>query len=119
MNKGQKLHAWASLVSDNSTDTTADAYVNNASVLGAGVLFEQNRAWWSAYWPQSFITIPLTRLESFYYLQMYRFVASDRVTLHGLDGAFGPSGMTNLWPDDVWDMNEEVANPNPNPSSHL
>ena len=23
-------------------------------------------------------------------------------------GAFGPSGMFDLWPDDVWDMNEQV-----------
>lgn len=32
----------------------------------------------------------------------YRFAASDRVGLHGLMGAFGPSGMFNYWSDDVW-----------------
>eukprot|EP01047_Picozoa_sp_COSAG01_P016596 COSAG01_NODE_855_length_13088_cov_13.421511_16_plen_41_part_00 len=39
---------------------------------------------------------------------MYRFPSSDRVGLHGLMGAFGPSNMFDLWPDDVWDMNEEL-----------
>ena len=43
------------------------------------------------------------------HLEMFRFPASDRVTLHGLMGAFGPTGNYNLWPDDVWDMNEQVA----------
>ena len=37
-----------------------------------------------------------------------RFPASDRVVLHGLMGAFGPTDNYNLWPDDVWDMNEQV-----------
>ena len=38
----------------------------------------------------------------------YRFAASDRVSLHGLMGAFGPDGIFNLWPDYVWDMNQQV-----------
>ena len=33
----------------------------------------------------------------------YRFVSSDRVGLHGLMGAFGPTGNNNFWGDDVWD----------------
>ena len=39
---------------------------------------------------------------------MFRFPASDRVVLQGLMGAFGPTDNYNLWPDDVWDMNEQV-----------
>eukprot|EP01043_Picozoa_sp_COSAG02_P046603 COSAG02_NODE_4375_length_5437_cov_7.337580_9_plen_70_part_00 len=43
------------------------------------------------------MTLPVTRAEGFYYTQMYRFVSSDRVGLHGLMGAFGPTGNYNFW----------------------
>ena len=73
-------------------------------------LLARSTVWWDAYWPQSFVALPsvVTRVEGFYYAQMHRFPASDRVVLHGLMGAFGPTDNYNLWPDDVWDMNEQV-----------
>ena len=82
--------------------------VNAGAQLGIAALAVRHKAWWAAYWPQSFVSLPVTRLEGYYYTEMYRFVSSDRIGLHGLMGAFGPSGMFDLWPDDVWDMNEEV-----------
>jgi alpha-L-fucosidase 2 len=68
-------------------------------------MLAEHRAWWANYWPRSFVSLPITRVEGFYYTEMYRFPSSDRVGLHGLMGAFGPSSMFDLWPDDVWDMN--------------
>ena len=84
------------------------AAVNGAAAAGVAALYAQHAAWWAAYWPLSFVSLPVTRLEGYYYAEMYRFTSSDRVGLHGLMGSFGPSGMFNLWPDDVWDMNEQV-----------
>jgi hypothetical protein len=82
--------------------------VNGGAARGAAAAFEVHKRWWAAYWPQSFVSLPITRIEGYYYSQMYRFPSSDRIGLHGLMGAFGPSGMFDLWPDDVWDMNEQV-----------
>ena len=70
--------------------------------------YESHRVWWLSYWNSSFVTIPDPLVEENYYTQLYRFASSDRVTLHGLDGDFGPTKNPNVWPDDVWDMNEEV-----------
>jgi hypothetical protein len=109
--------------SSTSTSTSSNAPPTNSSVAVTAVVsavqsvhsvqdlervWQDHSAWWASYWPQSFVTIPVTRLEGYYYTQMYRFVSSDRVGLHGLMGAFGPSSMFNLWSDDVWDMNEQV-----------
>ena len=69
--------------------------ITSAQELSA--VWVAHAAWWASYWPQSFVTIPTTRVEGYYWTQLYRFVSSDRVGLHGLMGAFGPSDMFNLW----------------------
>ncbi len=86
---------------------------SSASRAGAAAAREAHLAWWhDEYWPSgAFVSVPDTRLEAMYVQQVQRFAASQRVGLHGLVGAFGPSGpdrMSTLWPDEVWDMNEQV-----------
>mmetsp|Transcript_164734 Transcript_164734/g.528496 ORF Transcript_164734/g.528496 Transcript_164734/m.528496 type:complete len:965 (-) Transcript_164734:486-3380(-) len=82
--------------------------VRRAAGVGQDALWSRHAQWWAEYWPQSFVSVPVTRVEGFYYTQMYRFPSSDRVLLHGLMGAFGPTENFNLWRDYVWDMNEQV-----------
>lgn len=41
------------------------AGINAAAGRGAVVAFEQHKAWWSAYWPQSFVSLPITRIEGY------------------------------------------------------
>lgn len=80
-----------------ATAADAAAVANAAASTGRSALLEASTAWWRGYWEQSFVTLPITRAEGFYYTQMYRFVSSDRVGLHGLMGAFGPTGNFNFW----------------------
>jgi alpha-L-fucosidase 2 len=61
----------------------AAAAATAAAAKGRAELLAASTAWWRAYWEQSFVTLPVTRAEGFYYTQMYRFVSSDRVGLHG------------------------------------
>ena len=103
---GRKLVAFASVQAQG--DTPAALVVAQAAKADLGAMLQRHTKWWQAYWSQSFITVPVTRVEAMYYVQMYRFPASDRVVLQGLMGAFGPTDNYNLWPDDVWDMNEQV-----------
>ena len=46
------------------------AGVNAAAARGVSVAFESHKAWWAAYWPQSFVSLPITRIEGYYYSQM-------------------------------------------------
>ena len=80
-----------------ATSAQATAIATTAASTGRSALLGASTAWWKAYWEQSFVTLPVTRAEGFYYTQMYRFVSSDRVGLHGLMGAFGPTGNFNFW----------------------
>lgn len=86
----------------------ATAIVSLAHRIGHRDLLRKHIQWWEQYWPQSFVSIPVTPLEGLYYVQMYRFPSSQRELLHGLMGAFGPTGNYNLWGDYVFDMNEQV-----------
>jgi len=69
----------ASVVASN----VSQARYNVAAGLAQGrvALLARSRMWWGNYWPQSFVSLPVTRLEGYYYTQMYRFPAADRVDL--------------------------------------
>lgn len=57
-----------------------------------------HQAWWAEYWTRSYLTIPDARLESLYYIEMYKLGCSSRpgkypATLQGLwtlDGGMPP-----------------------------
>ena len=42
----------------------ADA-VNMAAARGVDAAFEAHKGWWAAYWPQSFVSLPVTRIEGY------------------------------------------------------
>ncbi len=49
---------------------SASQLVAQAAALGGySALLAASEAWWQAYWPQSFVSLPVTRLESMYVLQ--------------------------------------------------
>jgi hypothetical protein len=96
---GSNNHTVLTVFASVVTTTVQDAAAVVAAAVQQGWESERARsaAWWTAFWPQAFVTLPTTRLEGYYYVELYRFAASDRTTLHGLMGAFGPTGMFNYW----------------------
>ena len=90
-----QLCAWAAITATTTSD--AQSLIHNASAQGRPALLPRHKKWWADYWAQSFVSLPLTRVEGYYYTQMYRFPSSDRVGIHGLMGAFGPTGNFNFW----------------------
>ena len=50
--------------------------INQAVATGIKTLVATHRDWWHQYWPESFVSIPDTRLESFYWLQMYKLASA-------------------------------------------
>lgn len=67
-----------------------------------------HRAWWHAFYPQSFLSIPDTRLESLYWIQMYKFASATRADRPALD-LYGPWLRSTAWPYTCWNMNEQVT----------
>ncbi len=75
---------------------SAAAPVTAALVQGLGRVGDAHRAWWHAYYPASFVSIPDARLEAFYWIQMYKLGAGMRGDGPILD-LMGPWYRTSPW----------------------
>ena len=79
---------------------SADAKLND--------LVESHRAWWHTYYPQSFLSIPDTRMESFYWIQMYKLAAATRADRPAID-LMGPWFRSTPWPRIWWNLNIQLT----------
>ncbi len=82
--------------------------VKQASAQTVDHLAVAHRAWWHAFYPQSFLSIPDTRLESLYWIQMYKLASATRADRPAMD-LYGPWMNTTAWPYACWNMNEQVV----------
>ena len=88
--------------------TEAVACVNEAAATAPGALEESHRRWWHEFWPQGFVSIPDTRLESFYYIQMYKMASGTRPGRPALD-LMGPWFRTTPWAMIWWNLNIQLT----------
>ncbi len=86
----------------------AVANVNRAIETGLTALTESHRAWWHQFWPESFVSFPDERLESFYYLQMYKMASATRPGRLPLD-LMGPWFRRTPWAMIWWNLNLQLA----------
>lgn len=59
-----------------------------------------HRAWWHQYYPASFVSLPDSRLESFYWIQLYKLASAthpDRPVIDLLGPWFKPTAWPLLW----------------------
>ena len=71
-------------------------------------LFEAHRKTWHERYPASFVSIPDTRAESYYWINIYKLYCATRadqppIDVHGM--WMGNSGWPNIW----WNMNLQLA----------
>ncbi len=82
--------------------------VKRASVQTTEVLAQNHRAWWHAYYPASFVSVPDAQIEGFYWIQMYKLASAMRP-----DGAVmdlqGPWNRSTGWPRIWWNLNIQIA----------
>lgn len=70
-------------------------------------LFQRHQAWWRAYYPASFLSLPDTRVESFYWIQMYKLGAATRADRPYIDNQ-GPWMQPSSWPYATWNLNVQL-----------
>ncbi|TCC95762.1 glycosyl hydrolase family 95 catalytic domain-containing protein [Pedobacter hiemivivus] len=58
---------------------------------------QQHQQWWHRYYPQSFLTIPDSRMQSFYWMQQYKLASGTRADKPALD-LMGPWFKQTPWP---------------------
>jgi hypothetical protein len=71
-------------------------------------LTQSHREWWHAYYPVSFVSLPDTRWESFYWIQMYKLAAGTRADRMLLD-LNGPWLQPTPWPACWWNLNIQLT----------
>lgn len=67
-----------------------------------------HREWWHAYYPESFLSIPDTRMESFYWIQMYKLASATRADRPAID-LMGPWFRRTPWPHIWWNLNIQLT----------
>jgi len=82
--------------------------VEAARTKGWDPLIASHRDWWHAYYPQSFLSIPDTQMESYYWIQIYKLGSATRADRPAID-CIGPWYGPSPWPGIWWDMNIQVV----------
>jgi len=93
---------------DRTARDQALAAVQSVAKLDATSWCERHRAWWHAYYPASFLSLPDARLESFYWIQMYKLACVTRADRAIIDTS-GPWFQPTPWPYITWDLNVQLA----------
>ncbi len=86
----------------------AEAALEKASAAGPARLVRSHRRWWHRFWPASFLSIPDTRLESFYWIQIYKMASGTRADRPMLD-LMGPWFRSTPWPRIWWNLNAQLT----------
>lgn len=93
---------------DTPTTTKAVETISSASGANLDDLVASHRAWWHAYYPESFLSIPDTRMESFYWIQMYKLASATRADRPAID-LMGPWFRRTPWPHLWWNLNLQLT----------
>ena len=68
--KSGRLVAVASAQSPGDPAGTARSVLQRAAASDLGAMLASHSAWWASYWEESFVSLPVTRLEGFYFTEM-------------------------------------------------
>ncbi|MCX7817653.1 MAG: Tat pathway signal sequence domain protein [Kiritimatiellae bacterium] len=86
----------------------AASNVAEAALAGWPTLVRDHRAWWHSWWPRHFLSIPDTRLEGFYWIQMYKLASAARSDGPAID-LMGPWFRSTPWPRFWWNLNLQLT----------
>ncbi|WP_213979847.1 hypothetical protein [Sphingomonas sp. dw_22] len=77
-----------------------------------------HRRWWDAHHRASFLSLPDTRLESFYWIQIYKYGCIARPD-GGVIDTHGPWLQPSNWPYLTWNLNVQISTYALQPSNRL
>ena len=107
---GHRLLAWTIDYAPAGAPAAAQAVADVRDALRADFdgLVKSHRDGWHAYWPRSFVSFPDTRMESFYWIQMYKLASGTRADAPALD-LMGPWFRRTPWPKIWWNLNIQLT----------
>ena len=97
-------HSWPK----ETAKSKAAATVKRVAGMKRQKLIESHRVWWHDFYPASFISLPDTRLESLYWIQMYKLASATRADRALID-LLGPwLTQPTAWPGAWWNLNVQL-----------
>lgn len=111
---------WLSVANRRAGTGSADdavANVEKAIALGLPDLEKTHRAWWHAFYPASFVTLPDARLESFHWIQLYKLASTTREDRPVVD-LMGPWYKNTVWAAYWQNLNTQLAYYTVLPANH-
>ena len=86
----------------------AQRHVALAKDTGINKLVSTHQDWWHSFYPQAFLSIPDARLESFYWIQIYKLASATRADRTAID-LNGPWFRSTPWPKIWWNLNIQLT----------
>ncbi|MFD0676524.1 MULTISPECIES: glycosyl hydrolase family 95 catalytic domain-containing protein [unclassified Paenibacillus] len=93
---------------DESVQQQVAAVIREASAQSWEPWVESHRSWWHDYYQQSFVSIPDTMLEGFYWIQMYKLASATRADGMIIDNQ-GPWLAPTPWAGVWFNMNVQMS----------
>lgn len=82
--------------------------IQNASATDLQSAIMQHRQWWHQYYPESFVSIPDARMDSFYWIQQYKLASATRQGKPPID-LMGPWFRYTPWPAYWFNLNIQLT----------
>ncbi|MBA2937658.1 hypothetical protein HZF08_05030 [Paenibacillus sp. CGMCC 1.16610] len=101
---------WLSIANGHNESAIAETVeaVAQASAADFEEWVQAHRDWWHQYYRQSFVSLPDGRLESFYWIQMYKLASATRPDKPLIDNQ-GPWLTSTPWPGVWFNMNVQMS----------
>jgi alpha-L-fucosidase 2 len=90
-----------------SAATTAGNTLSAVSGQTLDDLANDHRSWWHAFYPKSFLSFAETRLQSFYWIQLYKLACATRSN-RPVVATHGPWVEKTPWPGVWWNLNVQL-----------
>ncbi|WP_113704248.1 glycosyl hydrolase family 95 catalytic domain-containing protein [Nonomuraea lactucae] len=90
-----------------TAESAAVAAIAGARRRPPSRLVKSHREWWNAYYPKSFVSLPDQRLQSFYWIQLYKLAAATRADAPVM-ATSGPWLQPTGWPAVWWNLNVQL-----------
>lgn len=87
----------------------ATTAINTFIAAKMPVVFAAHQKWWHQFYQQSFLSLPDQRMESFYWIQLYKLAAATRANKPMVD-LMGPWFTSKTpWPGIWWNLNTQLT----------
>lgn len=87
----------------------ATSAINTFLATGMPVVLAAHQKWWHQFYQQSFLSVPDQRMESFYWIQLYKLASATRADKPMVD-LMGPWFTSKTpWPGIWWNLNTQLT----------